>query len=177
MNAMRSATSTLLAIVAAGLSIGGARASETEDGRVQIPLEIYTQLVQAAEQPAVAPAGFALGKADLNVQVTESEGRASAEVTVSLSIQILEDRWVLVPILPAGTPVISVAIDGQSVQLINAPGGLAWGVKDRGSYAMQLRYHVDARARRRASCCPFPRPRRPRPSSRPACRGPGSTWR
>ncbi len=157
---MRSATSALLAlaIVVAGLSIGSARASETEDGRVQIPLEIYTQLVQAAEQPAVAPAGFALGKADVNVQVTESEGRASAEVAVSLTIQVLEDRWVLVPILPAGTPVSSVAIDGQPVQLINAPGGLAWGVKDQGSYAMQLRYHVDATRSQAGFVLPVPTP-------------------
>jgi hypothetical protein len=115
-----------------------------ENARVQIPLEIYTQLVAAAEPPTVAPAGFALGKADVNVEVTESEGRASATVRVALTIEVLEDRWVLVPILPAGTPVVSVEIDGKPVQLISTRGGLAWGVNKRGSYTMTLRYQVDA---------------------------------
>ncbi len=144
---MRTATLGLLALVlASALSLQAARASETvsPDGRVQIPLDVYNQLVEASQQPMLAPAGFALGQADLNLQVHESDGRAGAEVQVALTIQVLEDRWVLVPILPAGTPVSSVQIDGQPVQLISTPGGLAWGVKEKGVYAMQLRYRVDA---------------------------------
>ena len=157
---MRTATSAalVLALVAAGLSIASARASETDDGRVQIPLEIYNQLVRAAEQPTLAPAGYAIGKADLKVQVTESEGRAGAEVVVAVTIEVMEDRWNLVPILPAGTPVSSVAIDGKPVQLISTPGGLAWGVKQSGSYAMQLRYHVDAARSQAGFVLPVPTP-------------------
>lgn len=149
-----------LLLFATLIPAGSGRADEAEDGRgqVQLPLEIYTHLVQAAEQPSLAPAGFALGKADLNVQVTESEGRASAEVRVALTIQVLEDRWVLVPILPAATPVSSVEIDGNPVQLINTPAGLAWGVNQRGSFAMQLRYHVDATRSQAGFVLPVPTP-------------------
>jgi hypothetical protein len=162
MTTMRTSTLAPAALVLAAvlLSVSAARATEAEDGQgqVQIPLEIYNQLVQAAEQPSLAPAGFALGKADLNVQVTESEGRASAEVGVALTIEVLEDRWVLVPVLPAATPVNSVEIDGKPVQLINTPGGLAWGVNRRGSYAMQLRYHVDATRSQAGFVLPVPTP-------------------
>ncbi len=157
---MRIATIGLLALALAGIALAtaGAQGAEAESGQVQIPLEIYQQLVEAAEQPTLAPAGFALGKADLNVQVAESEGRASAEVQVALTIEVLEDRWVLVPILPAGTPVSSVAIDGKPVQLINTPGGLAWGVNEKGVYAMQLRYRVDATRSQAGFVLPVPTP-------------------
>ncbi|MEE8507683.1 MAG: hypothetical protein V3T07_01350, partial [Myxococcota bacterium] len=157
---MRTATSTLLMLTLVGIGHpnASARASETEDGRVQIPLEIYNQLVEAAEAPQLAPAGFALGKAEINLRISESEGRAGAEVKVALTIEVLEDRWVLVPILPAGTPVRSVAIDGKPVHLINTPGGLAWGVNRRGSYAMQLDYHVDAARSPAGYTLPVPTP-------------------
>ncbi len=147
-----------LALAVAGLAAGGAHAVEGEEGSVQIPLEIYQQLVEAGQQPALAPAGYALGNADLSVRVEEAEGRATAEVSVALTIEVLEDRWVLVPILPAGTPVKSVAIDGKPVQLINAPGGLAWGVKDKGTHSMQLRYHVDATRSEAGFVLPIPTP-------------------
>jgi hypothetical protein len=160
MKTMRTATIGLLALALASFTFATSDGwgAETEDGQVQIPLEIYQQLVAAAQQPAVAPAGYALGKADLNVQVAESEGRASAEVQVALTIEVLEDRWVLVPILPAGTPVSSVAIDGKPVQLINTPGGLAWGVKTMGTYTMQLRYRVDANRSQAGFVLPVPTP-------------------
>ncbi len=159
---MRTATSIRLALglAFATLSLGSARATEVapEAGQVQIPLEIYTQLVQAGEQPVVAPASYAIGRAELNVQVTESEGRANAQVSVSLTIEVLEDRWVLVPILPSGTPVSAVSINGQPVQLINTPGGLAWGVKQKGAYAMQLEYRVDAARSTAGFVLPVPTP-------------------
>jgi hypothetical protein len=158
MTVMRTATLVLLALATAGLAPEAARAAEVESGQVQIPLEVYNQLVQAGQQPALAPAGFALGKAELDVQVSESEGHASAAVNVALSIEVLEDRWVLVPILPAGTPVSSVAIDGKPVQLINTPGGLAWGVQKQGSYAMQLAYQVDATRSQSGFVLPLPTP-------------------
>ena len=123
---------------------GQAEAQEAGDGRVQIPLEIYNQLVSASERPTEAPAGYALGSAQLNVRVELLEGRASAEVRATLTIRLLEDRWNLVPILPLGTAVVSVQVDGKPVQLINTPGGLAWGVKELGSHSMTLVYRVDA---------------------------------
>ena len=156
---MRTATLGLLALCfGAAVAAGGATAAETDDGRVEIPLDVYRDLVEAGRQPTLAPAGYALGNADLSVSIQETEGRATAEVAVGLTIEVLEDRWVLVPILPAGTSVQSVAIDGKAVQLINAPGGLAWGVQKRGTYAMQLRYRVDATRSKDGFVLPVPTP-------------------
>ncbi|MGI9592443.1 MAG: hypothetical protein ACR2P8_13815, partial [Myxococcota bacterium] len=133
----------LVLILTASLGIANARA-QSEEGQVHIPLEIYQQLVEAGQHPDLAPAGFALGQADVIVRVADTEGVTSAEISVDLTVEVLEDRWVLVPILPAGTPVSSVSVAGNPIQLINAPGGLAWGVKQQGRHAMQLRYQVDA---------------------------------
>lgn len=142
-----------------GLSAAGAEdTNEKDNGSVQIPLDVYRKLVEASQQPALAPADFALGKAEVDVQVKESEGRATAEVTAALSIEVLEDRWVLVPILPAGSAVTQVSIDGKPVQLIATPAGLAWGTKQRGSFAMQLRYHVDAMRTQAGFVLPVPVP-------------------
>jgi hypothetical protein len=141
------------------LCISPASADEdAADGRVQIPLDIYQQLIDAAQTPTLAPADYALGKAAVNVTVTESEGRATAEVQVSLTVEVLEDRWVLVPILPTGSAVTSVAIDGKPVQLISSPSGLAWGTNIKGSFAMDLRYRVDATRYQTGFVLPIPTP-------------------
>ncbi|MEM7584867.1 MAG: hypothetical protein AAF560_15855 [Acidobacteriota bacterium] len=118
--------------------------SQTADGQVELPLEVYNRLVEIARDPSIpprpAPAGYALGTATVNVTVRD----LSADVRVDLSIDVLEDDWVLVPVLAAGTPVASATVDGSSVQLINAPQGLCWAAKRRGSFAMRLVYRVDA---------------------------------
>lgn len=124
------------------------RAQESSPGQVQIPLEIYTQLLKQAQSPddPRAPVNFALGNAQVNVVVRSTEPQASAEISVTLSIQIFEDRWALVPVLPAGTPVSRVTIQGSPVQLVAAPQGLAWTTHQKGAYTMELTYRVDASA-------------------------------
>jgi hypothetical protein len=153
-----------LALAAALLALAStapfAMASETDiaAGQVQIPLDIYQQLLAASEDPALAPADFALGRAELTVTVTEAEGRAGAQVQAALSVEVLEDRWVLVPILPSGTAVDAVLIDGKPLQLISTPRGLAWGTNRKGTYDMVLRYHVDATRSQNGFVLPLPTP-------------------
>ena len=78
-------------------------------GHVQIPVEVYNRLVEIARDPArsarPAPAGYALGNARVTLSVAGAAARTSVEVRVDLTIDVLEDQWVLVPVLPAGTPV------------------------------------------------------------------------
>jgi hypothetical protein len=131
---------------------------EGEGGQVQIPLDVYQQLLQAAQQPSRAPSGFALGNAEVGIRVVESEGRARGDVTVTLSVDVLEDEWVLVPILPSGTPVSSVTLGEKAVQLIPVPDGLAWGVNKKGAYSLALRYHVDASRSQTGFVLPVPTP-------------------
>jgi hypothetical protein len=156
MTIMRTATLGLLSLV--WLLSGVAIATEPENGQVQIPLDVYNQLVQAGRQPSRAPSGFALGKAQVDVRVAEIDSHASGEVQVTLTVDVLEDEWVLVPVLPSGTPVSSVTIDGKPAQLINTPDGLAWGINKHGSYSLQLRYHVDAVRSQAGFVLPIPTP-------------------
>src|SRR5262249_8858066 len=107
-----------------------------------------THLVETARDPSrtirPAPAGYALGNARVMVVVQGAATRASAEARVDLAIDVLEDQWVLVPVLPPGTPVDGATVAGAPVQLVAAPSGLAWAVNRKGSYAMTLTYRADA---------------------------------
>jgi len=78
------------------------------------------------------------------VNVPATEPRASATVSVELTIDVLEDDWALIPVLPAGTPVETASVNGRPVQLMPSPLGLAWSARVAGSYTMQLTYMVDA---------------------------------
>ena len=117
-------------------------------GQVELPLAVYDRLVETARDPTIpprpAPARYALGSAKVEVTVAGEAPRPSAEVRVELGVDVLEDEWVLLPVLPAGTPVESVTVDGSSVQLISTPDGLAWAARQKGTYAVSLLYRVDA---------------------------------
>ena len=127
----------------------GAAADEAPStGHVQIPIEVYNRLVETARDPSrtprPAPAGYALGNAQVTLSVQGPSARASAEARVELAIDVLEDQWVLVPVLPPGTPVDAATIAGVPVQLVATPSGLGWATNKKGSYAMTLTYRVDA---------------------------------
>ncbi len=117
-------------------------------GLVELPLEVYNRLIETARDPHTpprpAPAGYALGNAQVTVTVDGRQSRPSAEVRADLTVDVLEDEWVLIPVLAAGTPVSAATVDGAKIQLINAPQGLCWATKTQGSFAMRLTYRVDA---------------------------------
>src|SRR4051812_26507041 len=77
-------------------------------GQVQIPLDQYQTLIQsAAGTPRPSLVGYALGKAEVSVRIEENAGRATGEVEVALTVEVFENKWVLVPILPGGVSVAS----------------------------------------------------------------------
>ena len=47
----------------------------------------------------------------------------TAEVRVELTVRVLEDDWMGIPVLPAGTPVVSAAANGTPAHLISSPEG------------------------------------------------------
>ncbi len=136
-------------------------APEQGDGQVQLPLEAYTQLMQQATEKPRRPAlaGWALGNAAVTVTVEDAEQRASGAVQVQLGIDALEDEWVLIPVLPAGTPIESVNVDGKIVQLSPTAEGLAWSTNKSGSYTMRLSYRIDAGHSEGGFALPVPLPR------------------
>lgn len=136
-----------LAICLLGLLSVGAAADE-RPGQVQIPLDVYNQLIESTRAPGQRPAplGFALGNAAVRVSVASIDGRPVAEVAVSLPLEVFENQWVLVPVLPPGTPVTRASVSGNPVQLVATTQGLSYGTNVKGAHAMELAYSVDASA-------------------------------
>ena len=134
-----------LAICLLALVSRGAAAQE-HGGQVQIPLDLYNQLIETTRTPAQRPAplNVALGNAAVRVSVAAIGSRPVAEVSVSLPIEIFENEWVLVPVLPPGTPVTRATVQGNPVQLVATAQGLAFGTNVKGTYSMELVYPVDA---------------------------------
>jgi hypothetical protein len=135
-----------------------AAATESTGGEVQIPLDIYNQLINDTRPTRAAPSGYALGQAIVGIQVIDSDGRATANITVELKLDVLEDEWAAVPILPAGTPLRSATINGKPVQLMHRDGSLVWGTKKSGSYTMKLVYSADAVRSEAGFVIPIPLP-------------------
>ena len=136
------------AILILGSVVGMAQEPTEDDGQVRLPLDTYNQLVDSSRHPVQiprpAPAAFALGRASVTATVTDEEPRATADVSVELRLSALEDEWMGIPILPAGTPVESVTVNGSPVELLATGDGLVWSVRKAGSYTMSLRYRTDA---------------------------------
>jgi len=144
MHTIKIAAATAI-LLSAGLVIGQ---QDLEPGQVKLPLDQYNTLVDASrdpvDPPAPAPADFALGTGTMSVTVATTEPLATAEVQLQLRVEVLEDGWVTVPVLPLGTPVTSATVDGKGVQLFATERGLAWGANTAGVYSMVLNYKVDA---------------------------------
>lgn len=121
--------------------------AEDEVSFVKLPLGEYTKLTDLARDPkrdpVPAPAGYALGTGQATVTVRQHERRYSADVTLTLSVQTLEDEWVAVPLLPAGTSVVEARADGGAVELISSPRGLLWSTNKKGTHQLMLHYAVD----------------------------------
>ena len=124
------------------LAFSGVSLASDEGGQVSIPLDLYQQLLEQARTTSrPAPAGYALGSAAVTLELGDG---ASASVRAELVIDVLENEWVLVPVLPAGTAVESATVGGQPVQLLPTPSGLAWSTRSAGSHQMVLVYRVEA---------------------------------
>ncbi|MDH3688718.1 MAG: hypothetical protein OEU36_04465 [Gammaproteobacteria bacterium] len=113
-------------------------------GEVRVPLSQYTGLLNLVNQQGrPAPADYAIGKADVTVVVSDQTRRPSARVTATFAIEVLENEWTQVPIVPPGVALTEVSINGVPIQLVQGPHGLSWNTKNAGTYKMELSYDVD----------------------------------
>ncbi len=121
---------------------------ETTDGNVQIPLEAYNELMDGAREgeipPAPAPAPFSLGQSSVLAKVSGDKGRAVADVSAELIVEVFAEEWVLVPLLSAGTALEYATVDSKPMQLVSSPAGLCWSTNKPGVYKIGLSYSVDA---------------------------------
>ena len=137
-----------------------ANQSGPNTGAVNIPLEVYKQLLKNAEPgDTKAPAGYALGKADIQVSTSETDLGINAEIHVQMQVKVYESRWILAPILPSGTAITSATINGNAVQLLPTPMGLSWSTNKAGIHKLHVSYRVDANRSPHGSSLPIPVPR------------------
>jgi len=106
-------------------------------------LRDWLELVGA--RPTPSRAGVSLSEASIRVDATSDE---DAVVDVSVTVHVLGKGWSAVPLLPAGTAIVSASADGRAIALTPMDGQLAWLVEDAGTYAVNLRYRVPKGARR-----------------------------
>ena len=113
-------------------------------GHVQIPLDVYEELVSRGADTNGVSAGWAIGNAAVQIEVDETALRPTAEVTLTMTVEVLVDDWTLVPVLPTGTALVSATAGGRPMQLVPAAAGLGWIQNTRGSHSVRLVYQVDA---------------------------------
>lgn len=127
-----------VAFVAAGIA-----AAEPPDGQVQIPLAAYASLL--GERAGATPPRYTLGPARVTLLVVEEAGApAVARVHAELTVELLADGLVAVPILPHGTAVTSVLVGGSPASLAALPEGLALVVEGPGTRKVAAAYEVVA---------------------------------
>lgn len=127
------------------LSLPAEPVSLESNGEVKVPLSNYRELLKRVEaKPREAPATYAIGKADVTVQVFTKQQRHSALVRIAFSVQTFDNEWTLVPLLSAATALELATVDNQAVQLVYSDEGFGWAVNKAGSYQVVLAYRADA---------------------------------
>ncbi|MFC3192867.1 hypothetical protein ACFODZ_01310 [Marinicella sediminis] len=131
-----------------------------ESGDVRVNLQHYIQLIEAARDPQLpAPVAYAIGQADLEVQLTEQPDRTNARIKLQTTLEVFADEWTVVPLLPVGTAISLVAIDGRPVQLTQRAEWLSWSTRQSGTYTLLLEYAIDAVRSQQGYVLPVPVPR------------------
>jgi hypothetical protein len=135
----------LLRILLAALLLwpAGAR-SQVREGHVQIPLDVYENLLRGSRSGGALPAGYAFQAATAQVAVSVLDERPRASVTVELGVQILQSEWTLVPMVPSGTRVTAATVGGVPMSLLPTPSGLMWATNVAGTFQLRLTYETEA---------------------------------
>lgn len=140
----------LLVVTLAARSAAAAPPGESAPAEVRMPLAAYQQLSEQARAPEVPaqppPARYALGQASVELRVDEDGARLTGHVEVALSVRVLGDGWVAVPLLPSGTALSSASVDDREVELLNGGLGLALPLDSAGVHSVTLYYDVDAQS-------------------------------
>ena len=152
-------------VFAIWLACGAGAASATvpeAEGEVRLPLETYTGLIdQGRVESRPAPAAYAIGVSRVRVRIDadDDNGGGVASVIATLRIEVLEDEWTSVPILPTATALTRATANGAPVQLVSTPQGLAFTTDKAGVVSLELAYGVDARRAGAGFVLPLPVPR------------------
>ena len=124
------------------LSPGAARAEERAPGQVTVPLGAYTELIERLRggEPGSGSARVALGPATLSIDVQERDGGLAATVQGELTVKVLRAGLAATALLPNGTTVTAVSVDGQADALVATPEGLAVALEGVGQHRIAFTY-------------------------------------
>jgi hypothetical protein len=129
-------------------------------GSVALPLNTYNTLINASKLPKdIAPAAYAIGKSNITASIIETDERTTAHINVQTSIEIFENKWTSVPILPYGAGIISASINEDPISLVQDSQWLSWSTKKAGKYWLKIAYTVDAQHSELGYVVPLPIPK------------------
>jgi len=144
---MKKAAFAILCWCYAFLSLPGVSADNNTGGEVHVPLAAYQALLEATQVTVdTAPAAYGVSESRVTLAVRAYEHNYSATVNLAFSVQVYENTWVAIPLLPIGTALTKAEVNGQTVQLMSAQRDLAWVTQSAGTYQFELAYEVDARS-------------------------------
>ena len=130
----------LLGFIIGHAAIAG---STNGSGQVTVPLAEYQKWLAYQQQTQTGPAqGFALGKASADVNIVYENEQYTAKAVVKMPVEVLENEWTKVPLLPSTTAVIEVKANGNPVNLNQTADGYVWSVRKAGKYQLTITYHV-----------------------------------
>lgn len=136
--------------------------SSTNEGQgdVRVSLANYIKLIEDARNPDIAaPVAYAMGQSQVSVKLKELEDRTTAQVHVMTNIEVFEDQWTLIPILPYGAAITAVTIDGQAIQLVQNAEWMSWSTNQAGTSQLSISYSIDAARSDQGFVLPVPIPR------------------
>ncbi len=137
-------------------------AKSSYQGDVKIPLTTYTQLLQQSQTKATpAPADYAFGKNQIQVTVETNKTDLTAKIQLQLTITTYKNEWTLIPIIAYGTAIETARIDGQVIQLVQTPNGLAWATNLAQTATLVLNYQAEVKHQGDAYQLVLPLPQAP----------------
>lgn len=134
--------------------------NKEKSGSVALPLNTYNTLIDASKQPKdKAPTAYAIGQSNITASINDADDRTTAHINVQTSIEIFENKWTSVPILPYGAGIISASINEEPVSLVQNSQWLSWSTKKAGKYWLKIAYTVDAQHSELGYVVPIPIPK------------------
>lgn len=127
------------------ISLVASMATYSQDGNVELPLELYNQMIATQQQLQLkrpAPTAYAFSQGQATVSISHSESGPTARVQFTFKVQILEDGWVLVPLLHHPASIERVTVDGREIEVVKTARDWSWGIDKQGTYQLQLSYTV-----------------------------------
>ncbi len=136
-------TRRLCLVVCLLLAIGpAARAEEGPGGTVTLPLEDFVKITGPAATTAAAPVPVPQAHLFSSGRYRVEVGHQGAVVTAEQDLTLYTGGWQEIPLLPGGTVLSEVTLDGRAVPVYEKEGTLRLLARGRGQHPVRVVYHA-----------------------------------